>query len=122
MTTQQFIEDAIAGGWKSHLFKKQKAPITAEAGKEFGTYLVGGVAFFDVPYKIRLASTLLDPLAWQAVGKARADYWEATDTAGDRNTPQYSNCVPYGWPWRWHRFIDHLADGLTIEEALGKIG
>lgn len=57
----------------------------------------------------------IDPLAWQAVGRTRG--W--TDAK-----PKSIDAVMYGregWKNRWHRFIDHLADRKTIDEALAAI-
>lgn len=76
--TERFIEDAIKGGWDN---KMQTAL----------DWVANGM------YR----EPLLEPPAWQAVGKTR------------------------GWvsPWRyyWIQFIDHLADGKTIDEALQAI-
>ena len=52
---------------------------------------------------------LLDPLAWQAVGKTRG--WSGSGWM-DSPTQAIHN---------WHRFIDHLADVTTIDEALAAI-
>ena len=86
--TQRFIEDAIKGGWWKLDYDTE--PVDAEN------------------YRFFLSSPLLDPLAWQAVGKTRG--WK------------YKSYKEYEWQWQheWHRFIDHLADGLSIEEALSK--
>lgn len=97
-STHQFIEDAIAGGWKPYND-------------------IHNINDLEACYRFEI---LLDPLAWQAVGKTRG--WDRlTDVAGDSNTPEYSNWFPYTWGWRQHRFIDHLADGKSIEEALTAI-
>lgn len=48
--------------------------------------------------------TVLDPLFWQALGKARG--W------GD--DPKYG--VYTEWRIHWHRFIDHLAEGKPAED------
>lgn len=83
--THQFIEDAKAGGWK-----------TTNA----------------VPYDDRF-EILLDPLAWQAVGKTRG--WKCPE--GEHK----AELCGFRWRYEWHRFIDHLADGKSIEEALAAI-
>lgn len=52
---------------------------------------------------------LLDPLFWQALGKAEG--W----IDGDKD----SYGVPkekWGWKDQWHRFIDKIADGGTPDE------
>jgi hypothetical protein len=91
--TQKFIEDAIKGGWQEY-----------KTGNNTIGYYTNTVALYKV---------LLDPLAWQAVGKTRG--WEPYApydlTAGEQ---EYIG----EWLERQHAFIDHLADGKTIEDAL----
>ena len=53
-----------------------------------------------------IENALLKPEHWQAVGKTRG--WEDA-------MPEPINTT---WLDFWHQFITHLADGLTIEEAL----
>jgi len=99
--TQQFIEDAIAGGW---LYKGTKHLFDSLDGLDVILRLKGSANRFRVPVE-RL---LLDPSFFQAVGKTRG--W-------------ISNCNEHATAWEhyWHRFIDHLADGKTIDEALQAI-
>lgn len=56
----------------------------------------------------------LDPLFWQALGKARgwSDFTEEHYT--DRRDRTYSRTHPT-WNLNWHRFIDHLAEGKSAE-------
>ena len=58
-------------------------------------------------------ATFLEVDLWQAVGKTRGwDTKDSMDTIGNLT----------GW-YRvmWHRFIDHLADGKTIDQALSAL-
>jgi hypothetical protein len=108
--TQQFIEDAIAGGWTQDY---QSVPAGGSVKIQVG-YIK-----YIVPSKLlpkhqqptfrmgRLSDALLDPLAWQAVGKTRG--WTET------------NEVSQIWLYNWHCFIRALADGKTIDEALAAI-
>ena len=82
--TEQTIQDAIEGG-----YPKEKT----------NNYLNSNRTILESSYSI-----LLDPLAWQAVGKTR----------GWNNSQYFSNM----YKRKWHKFIDYLADGKTIEEAL----
>jgi len=121
--THQFIEDAIAGG-----YRKENPDFSAPQS---------------------LALLLLDPLAWQAVGKTRGwedgsripelerqitewkekernargeyDYWGCVGARekAEEELKRIKRARPYHF--YWHRFIDHLADGKTIEEALAAI-
>lgn len=58
-----------------------------------------------------IESLVLDPEWWQAVGRTRGWTW------GDGVTEP----VEPNWNHEWHRFIDHLADGLSIEDSLTKL-
>jgi len=52
----------------------------------------------------------LDPLFWQALGKARG--WA-------KKQPRQ---IQKGeWKWQWHRFIDHLADGKDAESFFASL-
>lgn len=88
--TYQFIEDCLAGG-----YRKENPDFSAPQS---------------------LALLLLDPLAWQAVGKTRR--WPSNITAVEDGKSVVR--MPQ-WQYNWHRFIDHLANGRTIEEALAAI-
>lgn len=95
--TQRWVEHAKLGGWSS---------------------------FHEVGSKIELAEALLNPLAWQATGKTRG--WglictECLTEGGERTSCSCGMSYPptdYKWHWSWHRFIDALADGKDIEQAL----
>ena len=47
----------------------------------------------------------LDPLFWQSLGKAM----EWNPNIG------HDMDLKINWRYKWHRFIDHLADGKSIE-------
>lgn len=91
--TTRFIEDAIKGGWK--------APWQA---------ILRADEYTGRPIDYIEEVVLLDPLAWKVVGKTRG--WKSSADGF------YDSIA---WQENWHEFIDHLADGLTIEEALEKI-
>lgn len=82
MKIQTFIEKAIAGGWKGDAFP---------------------IWHVNNPH-----SMLLDPLAWQAVGKVEG--WGA-------EIPSYMLGKPV-WHTNMSRMIDALASGKTIEQYL----
>lgn len=48
----------------------------------------------------------LDPLFWKALGKAM--WW------GDGRF-KVSDWQTHGWLFHWHRLIDHLAEGKSVE-------
>lgn len=55
-----------------------------------------------------IENIILKPAVWQAVGKTRG--WVVGHFDGKPTWLEYQ-----------HRFIDHLADGKTIEEALSAL-
>lgn len=114
MTIQSFIEKAIAGGWPPN---NPKIGSAQEA-------------------VLRIYEVLLDPLAWQAVGKVEGWQERCMDCDSDvvrKETPEYPN-LPNGLSWcanrcprksymsgwhhKMHLMITALAEGKTIEQYL----
>jgi hypothetical protein len=101
--TQSFIKDAIAGGWKEQPTSEMPKPHLDTEHEDYPR-----VAFYYDEYPeegaviYAIHEILLDPLAWQAVGKTRG--WKLQATY-----------------WKWHIFVDHLIDGKSVEEALQAI-
>lgn len=66
--------------------------------------------YFDTHQRTAL---LLDPLFWQALGKAEG--WNKDKTfEGDGITL-------ISWKREWHKFIDHLAEGKPVDDFFNKI-
>lgn len=63
-------------------------------------FVSDGDGGYDIP---ALSEFFLDPLFWQALGKARK--WDKIET----------NPKNVSWLEWWHRFIDHLAGGKDAE-------
>jgi len=121
MEIKQFIEKAIEGGWKDLIIK----------GKEHHIFFSGGGAYAE-PNFIQVGYTcvgikppcnkdsigftkyeiLLDPKAWQAVGKVEG--WGTIDNCPcckkihHRDEPK--------WLYNMHRMVDFICEGGTIEE------
>lgn len=96
MTTEQFIQKAIEGGWKhQHPFPN------------------------DIEYwgELEHFRILLDPLAWQAVGKV--DGWDEGRTIDP--TYHFAPANMWMWQWKMHRMIDALAEGKTLEEFISTL-
>jgi hypothetical protein len=93
--TRTFIEDAIAGGWN---------PLNLNKTPEARAEIVEMYAHLGQVLKMPI---LLDPLAWQAVGKTRG--WDVS-----------SQSPEMAW-LRFGVFANHLFSGLSIEEALAAI-
>ena len=94
--TEQTIQDAIEGGWNDTYklnYVESNGAVLLSDGMRSRALIVSEI--------------LLDPLAWQAVGKTR----------GWNNSQYFSNM----YKRKWHKFIDYLADGKTTEEALTEL-
>ena len=65
-------------------------------------------------YEFNFAEMLLDPEAWQAVGKVEGWWFD------DSNPMDARLNVMFGekWQWQMHKMIDALAEGKTIEEFI----
>jgi len=102
--TEQWIKDAIDGGWN---------PMPQYLMPWMQTLNVNGITWSGGEGDQRrytIWQMLLLPEAWQAVGKTRG--WnEHYDHLG----------LEKDWHGQWHQFISYLANGLTIEEALAKL-
>lgn len=59
-----------------------------------------------------VAEIFLDPLFWQALGKARG--WFEKNTFINTFWKGQPRTFPQ-WQYKWHRFIDHLAEGKDAE-------
>lgn len=109
--TQRFIELAIEGG----AIDKENKEVCLQD---------------NALGRCSLARVLLEPLVWQAVGKAKG--WRQNpsmctgcQTIGMGKANHMQACPekgrPVSWNENWHRFIDLLADGRSLEDALGEI-
>lgn len=92
MTIKQFIEASIEGGWKAE-------------NNAWVADLNGSATL------IHRADILLDPLAWQAVGKVEG--W--CDCDGVVCTAEKGSSRHH-----MHHFIDALCDGKDLEAALSE--
>lgn len=99
---KEAIQKAIEGGYGYRNYIPKDAPDD----------------FVKIPYK-EMADIFLDPLFWQALGKAMG--WEKM--LEDRKWGDKGEVPDPMWLRKWHRFIDHLAEGKDAEsffEALLK--
>lgn len=100
---EQFIKDAKEGGCGSHVGKDWRVC----AGYIEHLQPSWGKQIWERVHSVHKA--LLDKDAWQAVGKTRG--W--SNTGWDKYTTQAI--------FNWHRFIDHLADGKSVEQSLSAL-
>ena len=109
--TEAFMIDVCSGG-----FTKNNMPCTPykiiEDGNVFhGVKTTGDVFWIDT-------TILLDPRAWQCVAKVRG--WNDLDVDLGEYDPSERHS-PIGWLQKQHEFINLLSDGMSVNEALGKI-
>lgn len=100
--TEQFIKDAIAGGY------------VVENLRFNGEILYPNT--FSSRGDIGLSDLLLSPLAWQACGKTRG--WPIIHMVNMKRGEEQSE---HYWLFMQHVFVDYLADGLSIEDSLAKL-
>lgn len=94
-SVERFIEGAIKGGWCGYAGNVARGELPLEE------------AVKAMRRELRDTEILLDPLAWQTYGKTAG--WPPNHTA-------YK-----GWKNKWHDFIDLLAEGKSLEQALQEI-
>ena len=99
------INEAIEGGWNNDMFYMSECLDEISFGHKNNDSENNPCHYQNI-HKI-----LLDPKFWQAVGKTRG--WPDNDDT-------FSNVMEW-WRAKYIGFFDHLADGLTIEEALTKL-
>lgn len=105
MTIEQFVEKAIEGGYEG---KEIKQVFYYDAHDENEKIWMAE----QCPGKqgrFSLDELLLDPLAWQAVGKV--ERWKTTAT-------KYPWCDREEWQNCMHRMIDALCEGRTLEDYI----
>lgn len=102
MTIKEFIEKAIEGGWWTAWYNDGALERTKGEVADAGEY----------------ARILLDPLAWQAVGKVEG--WPIKKVMRYRisDGERYSDKTVAAWEHNMHCMIDALAEGKTIEQFL----
>lgn len=105
MTTQQFIEKAIEGGWKDG----RSLMVLLDMMRRDGHVMMA---------KSVLRSALLNPDVWQAVGKAEG--WKEYPSFHLQSNI-FGNPTPLqmeGWRARWFQMIDALAEGKSTDQFL----
>ena len=94
MTIETAIRQAAEAGWDVLEYQDRIEVDTADllAGHVWGMTLNG-----ESGHGVPLATVLLDPSFWRALGQARR--WRADE-----------------WREHWHQLIDELADGRSVED------
>lgn len=109
---KEAIQKAIEGGWGKEQFSASHLNLRVVNTEE------GSI---DMP----LDCVFLDPLFWQALGKAmgwEGKVQEVIDTRTENPRFQVGGWVNKGdWKTEWHRFIDHLAEGKDAESFFNEL-
>lgn len=112
---EQAIKKAIEGGWKpglvtdfSVLDDESWIMVIHQAGYKW----VRSDWVFD-------NSIFLDPLFWQALGKALG--WKEYSSYCTCHSCGNDTCNMYTWLCNMHRFIDHLAEGKDAESFFNEL-
>ena len=99
MTIQNAMQKAIEGGWNKESF----------------------VCPMDTP-SANFARAMLDPFFWQSLGKAMG--WPTrghTPEEIKRGNEALGQGTTKDWLYHWHRFIDYLAEGKSVEDFFENI-
>lgn len=100
MTIQEAIQLAVNNGYPT--FKLFLYPGQEQTGISYTTWL-----------EMVHGWILLDPLFWQALGKGMG--WEnITPLLGE-------NMIAPDWQTAWHKLIDHVASGKSIEDFFANL-
>ncbi len=102
--TERAVRDALEGGYgEGSYWRNTNYEIYA-----------GGISYDTDPTGyIDNEAMLLDPAFWKAIGVTRG-YYPKEITLGE-------NWDMTIWLEKWHSFIDYLANGKTIDDALKSI-
>lgn len=110
MTLQHAIESAIKGGWNGYSgignkpypdTKKQRDQLIKLISGKHGDIFMNGI----------IEGGVIDPSFWKCLGKSEG--WEMAED-GYRES---DGLILYteGWKKEWHRLVNHLIQGGTIE-------
>lgn len=120
MTIKEFIEKAIEGGWRQKEYPEFNVIEVSNVGVHLNCHGVLG----DFEYTFYREKILLDPLAWQAVGKVEG--WDVQNVQGtthltDNGTKRNYLFIENGWMNKMHAMINALAEGKTLEEYISTL-
>jgi hypothetical protein len=104
MTIEEVLKKATAGGY--HIYGSDGMDTYYEGASN--AYSAWTRKDNESTFVIAVEETFLDPVFWQALGKALGWREEKASVVMYRVTEPE-------WQSTWHRFIDHLAEGNTAE-------
>ncbi len=109
---EKAIEKAVEGGYEVLPKRAEFRSVEIDHDRWF-------LNFYDLEgmqsdhFTFTVGGTLLDPLFWQALGKAMR-WQEKTDRLIGTEIGFSPPCLT--WAYQWHRFIDCLAEGKDAEQ------
>ena len=113
MTIQEALHKATEGGY--HI--KGSDGMETDYGGANSEYSVWTRKDNDSSFIIPVEETFLDPVFWQALGKALGwDQTVLTVHEVENGRPTIVTRAGQHWLYHWHRFLDFLAEGKTSEE------
>lgn len=126
---EQAIKKAIEGGWRERYSNGVRMPECEEWDTRKDYVLGKNKEVSDYVYQEWLQAyfpkVALDPLFWQALGKAegwRSFYDEKGMPRIHTTQGWFPDTKDFGsgydemmWQAHWHRFIDHLAEGKDVD-------
>src|SRR3990167_6920478 len=75
-----------------------------------------------VRYKDNYSVLFLDPLFWQALGKAEGwSTYAVCQLHGNECLLKCDRAFAFEWIYQWHKFIDHLAEGKDINSFFNEL-
>ena len=110
MTTKQFIKKAIEGGWFKGA-RKITSFTDIDVEIEYEIFPLRAIYFKRIPF----TTILIDPLAWQAVGKVEG--WKETEIKHKIGMATTSEWV-ITWKYNMLAMTQALIDGKSIEDYL----
>lgn len=113
---EKAIQKAIEGGWNK-IWTSCETPTGISKSHDYRDW---NIQWKDttVPQIVRQNDFLLDPLFWQALGKAMG--WGkkmSVSIASGGGTAWHTK----KWQAHWHDFIDHLAEGKDAESFFAEL-
>jgi hypothetical protein len=107
---ESIIKEAIEkGGWNANLAKS--LPLVSREGRHIVFHEFETLHYNDTKFLYLDEEILLDPIFWQALGKARG--WRRTEP----DEPGFGEITYTDWLCRWHDFIDVLSASPTQEQV-----
>jgi len=118
MTIDEALHKAVAEGYHSQSLHGVETSYSG-ANREFSVWTrTDNHSSFVVPTE----GTFLDPLFWQALGRALGwDQAMRTVHAVENGRPTIVTRAGHHWLSHWHRFIDDLAEGKTAESFFASL-